>query len=313
MVGERSAAWRAVLLAVLSGLALWSCAPAAPPVEARNEGPPLPESVLRLERVRDAYGRNPEVRDALAREYYRVARSALDARDEARYREFLAQAQSELIAAIRLEPENPDPHNQMGIILAYQGNLDGAHQSFANGLRLLHRRIPRGAAIDGNFYSNLAHIDVYRGNFDEARRYLEIGRRRRAAPDEIDRIETLLAWRTGGRLDGSKRFAAALSTPGFADTWDNAPLPVKMATFDDFCAVCCANPSCGPHMEGACLSEGQAVRGREVTRETLVEEMRLERERRAKLKEIYERERSLSIEVEPGAKTTPPPAPEPAP
>ena len=59
-------------------------------------------------------------------------------------------------------------------------------------------------------------------------------------------------------------------------------------------------------MADACKAASQAVTQREVTRETLVEEMRLERERRSKLKEIYDKERSVSIDVEPDA---PPKAP----
>jgi hypothetical protein len=181
------------------------------------------------------------------------------------------------------------------------------------------RRPARGAAIDGVFYTNIAHIDVYRGDLAEARRNLDIGRKRGARPDEVDRIETLLAWRSGDRGSAAEIFAAAAErTPDFADTWDGAPLPQKMKSFDDFCAACCRNPSCGPHLADACKAESQAVTEREVTRETLVEEMRLERERRAKLKEIYDRQRSVSIDVEPDAPGNPAqpaakPAPKPAP
>jgi hypothetical protein len=82
-----------------------------------------------------------------------------------------------------------------------------------------------------------------------------------------------------------------------------------MKTFDDFCAVCCRNPSCGPYLADACKAEGQVVKQRAVTRETLVEEMRLERERRARLKEIYQTNRDVTIEVEPEPKPAPPPEP----
>jgi tetratricopeptide (TPR) repeat protein len=257
------------------------------------------EKVRRLERARDSARGNPEVRQELASEYYQLARQAIDAGDEAQYRTYLAKAQEELIEAIRIQPASPDPHVQMGIIRAYQGDLDGAHTSFTNALRLLRKRTPRGFRGDGLFYTNIAQIEVYRGNLKAARRNLEIGRKQGAPPDEVDRIATLIAWRSGDRTEAREVFdAAAQVTPGYADTWDGAPLPQKMKSFDDFCAVCCRNPSCGPHMEDACRAESKEVKAREITRETLVEEMRLERERRAKLKEIYERERGLSIEVE---------------
>jgi tetratricopeptide (TPR) repeat protein len=294
---------------VLLGIVLGSCTSEPPrpssPAQAEN-GPAIEESTRRLERARDANPDNAEVRDALASEYYRVARKAIDAGDEARYRAYLAKAQEELLAAIRIEPGSPQPHTQMGIILAYQGDLTAAHTSFMNALRLLHKRIPRGATNDGLYYTNIAQIDLYRGDLKEARRNLDIGRKRGAPPDEIDRIETLLAWRSGDRVEATEVFAAAAEvTRGFADTWDGAPLPEKMKSFDDFCAVCCRNPSCGPHMADACKAASQTVTQREVTRETLVEEMRLERERRAKLKEIYDKQRSISIDVEPDAPTSP--------
>jgi hypothetical protein len=82
-----------------------------------------------------------------------------------------------------------------------------------------------------------------------------------------------------------------------------------MKSFDDFCAVCCRNPSCGPHLADACQKAGYAVKERAVTRDTLVEEMRLERERRAKLKEIYATERRVSIEIQPDAPADPPAEP----
>jgi tetratricopeptide (TPR) repeat protein len=294
-----------VRLLVLLGSVLASST--GPSLSTRaQEGPDVEESTSRLERARDANRGNADVRNALASEYYRVARKAIDAGDEERYRTHLAKAQEELLSAIRLDPGSPQPHNQMGIILAYQGDLEASRTSFTNALRLLHRRIPRGASTDGLFYTNIANIDVYRGDLEEARRNLDIGRRRGAPLDEVDRIETLLAWRSGDLVEAAKVFAAAVEgTPGFADTWDGAPLPEKMKSFRDFCAACCRNPSCGPHLALGCQAASQAVKQREVTRETLVEEMRLERERRAKLKEIYDRERSVSIDVEPAAPKAP--------
>jgi tetratricopeptide (TPR) repeat protein len=230
---------------------------------------------------------------------YREARKAIDGGNEAQYRDYLGKAQRELIAAIRSDPGDPDAHTQMGIILAYQGNLEQARTSFLNALRLHKKRFPRGARGDGLYYTNIAHIDLYRGKLRSARRYLEIGRKRGAPPDEIDRIDTLLAWRSGDLTEARDVFDTAREvTRGYANTWDGAPLPQEMKRFEDFCAACCRNPSCGPHLRDACDAGHQTVKEREVTRETLAEEMRLERERQAKLKEIYKGDKSVSIEVE---------------
>ena len=306
MLDPRSIAGRVLVL----GIALAGCTQ-APQQPAGEIDPELTEYARRLERVRDANGNNGDVREQLASEYYRIARHAIDAGDEARYRKYLGKSQRELLVAIKLAPNDPGPHNQMGITLAYQGDIEGSNQSFKNSLVLLGRA--GGLLVlhtSGSAYTNLAHIAVYRGKLEEARGYLELGRRRGAARDELDRIETLFAWRSGDRARARKLFEAAKGTPGYADTWDQSPLPQPMRSFEDFCAVCCRNPSCGPFMADACEAEGLPVKQRAVTRETLVEEMRLERERRARLKEIYERE--LSIEVEPEApRAEPKPQPTP--
>jgi tetratricopeptide (TPR) repeat protein len=235
----------------------------------------------------------------VASEYYREAREAFDRGNEAQYRDYLGKAQRELIAAIRRDPGDPGAHTEMGIILVYQGNLDQGRASFLNALRLHKKRFPRGARGDGLYYTNIAHTDLYRGKLRSAQRYLDVGRKRGAPPDEVDRIATLLAWRSGDLTEAREVFGSAREvTRGYADTWDGAPLPQTLKTFEDFCAACCRNPSCGPHLRDACAAGQQTVKEREVTRETLVEEMRLERERQAKLKEIYKGDRNVSIEVE---------------
>jgi len=235
----------------------------------------------------------------VAAEQYRQAREAIEAGNEAQYRAHLAKAQSELIAAIRRDPRDPEAHTQMGIILVYQGNLSQGRKSFVNALRLHKRRFSRGARNDGIYYTNIAHTDVYLGKLASARRYLEVGRRRGAPPDEVDRIDTLLAWRSGDLTEARDVFSMAREvTRGYADTWDGVPLPTAMKRFEDFCAACCRNPSCGPHLRDSCNGQSQTVAEREVTLETLREEMRLERERQAKLKEIYNGDRSVTIEAE---------------
>jgi tetratricopeptide (TPR) repeat protein len=300
----------------LLGLLAWSAAcsgstPAPAPGAPRSGSPePTPE------RRSEASPRSLRARLELADRYYEAARRALDAGRQDEYVAELRKAQRELLEATRIDPASPEPHTQMGIITAYLGDLEAAETSFRNALRLSLR--DRGRPTAGIFYSNLAHIDVYRGKLNEARRYLDQAIRAQAPEDEIARISVLLSWAQNDMVEARDSFenAALISRP-FAETWDGAPLPRPMKKFADFAAVCCANPTCGPHMENACAREKQGVVQRERDLATVRQEMEIERERRAKLKDIYQRRKELEITVdEPSAApkredSPPPPAPKP--
>ena len=243
-----------------------------------------------LEVHRDRAPRRADVRILLADVYYQLARRSLDAGDQPGYTRLLALAQREILVAVELEPENAHPHTVMGIISTYQGNLDAARESFYNARRL--------DPLQPVAYTNIAHIMVYDGRLLPARRMLQKGRRLNAPQDEIDRIEILAAWREGDFVESRDLFAMARDVPGFADSWDGAPLPETMQSFDDFATVCCANPTCGPNMEGACLSLALEVRTRHLEDQAILEELRLEMERKRRLREIYERRKDLEIVVE---------------
>lgn len=243
-----------------------------------------------LETLRTEYPDDLEVRMALVELYYQQARAALDGGDQAEYLRLLGAAQAELLEAVAIDPTSSTPHTWMGIIAAYQGNLDAALESFRNASRL--------APFQGVSYSNLAHIWVYKGRLSRARSLLDKGRKFGAPRDEIDRIEILAAWRGGDFVEAQDVFDMALVNPGFAETWDGAPLPQAMQNFDDFAAVCCANPTCGPNMGSACRAAELEVAKRELEEETVRQELLLEMERRRKLREIYERRRDLEITVE---------------
>jgi hypothetical protein len=168
----------------------------------------------------------------------------------------------------------------------------------------------------GTYYSNVAHIAVYQGKLGDARRYLDKGAKNGAPQDELDRISVLAAWKSNDMVEARDVFnSAVVLSPAFATTWDGAPLPQPMKTFDDFAAVCCRNPTCGPHMEGACKREKQTVARRELDLDTLSEERKLEVERQTKLREIYKRRKDVEITVEdaPAPATPAPAAPTPAP
>ena len=177
----------------------------------------------------------------------------------------------------------------------------------------------------GTYYSNLAHISVYQGELEKARRYLTKGTKTGAPQDEVDRISVLLAWKANDMVEARDVFnGAVVLSKQFSETWDGAPLPKKMETFDDFAATCCKNPTCGPYMEHACARERHAVEHRQLDAESIQKQLALEAERRKQLKEIYERNKGLDVTIEKDptpqtaapqaapAPKAPPPAPAPA-
>jgi tetratricopeptide (TPR) repeat protein len=242
-------------------------------------------------------------------EYYQLARRAIDDGKQQEYVQYLHKAQAEFLAAARLEPDSPIPHTELGIITAYEGDLKGSETAFRNALRLAMK--DRYVRAGGTYYSNLAHISVYQGDLEKARRYLDKGTKTGAPQDEIDRISVLLAWKANDMVEARDVFnGAAVLSKQFSETWDGAPLPKKMETFDDFAATCCKNPTCGPYMEHACARERHAVARRDLEAETVRKQLELEAERRKQLKAIYDRNKGLDVQIEkdPTAPTTAPDA-----
>lgn len=267
----------------------------------------------KLEQRRDANPDDLETRLVLADAYYQLARKSLDAGNQAGYVDYLGKAQAEILEAARIDPTSPRPHTWLGIITAYQGDMTAAETSFRNALRLNLKQ--RWELRQGTYYSNLAHIAVYRGKLADARGYLDKGIKNGAPQDEVDRIEVLAAWKANDLVEARDIFNSAVElSPAFAATWDGAPLPAPMKSFDDFAATCCANPTCGPHMEGACKRAKHDVARRQLDIDTQAEERALEVERQKTLREIYQRRKDVQISVEGDEKpANGAPAPKPAP
>ena len=262
----------------------------------------------KLEKRRDSYPDDFDTRLELADVYYQQARKSLDEKNQTAYVEYLSKAQGEVLEAVRIDPTSPRPHTSLGIITAYQGDLDSSEISFKNALRLNLRE--RQELRGGTYYSNIAHISVYQGKLGDARRYLDKGVKNGAPQDEIDRISVLASWKSNDMVEARDIFNSAIVlSPAFGASWDGAPLPQPMKTFDDFAAVCCSNPTCGPYMEGACKRAKQNVARREVDLDTLSEERKLEVERQAKLREIYKRRKDVAISVEGEPEKVPAPSP----
>ena len=231
-------------------------------------------------------------------DYYSLARKAFDDGKQADFMTYLRDAQREFLAAAKLEPDDPSPHTWLGIVAAYQGDLNAADLALRNALRLASMD-PYRRGAPGFYYANLAYIAVYRGDLLKARRYLAKAQKHGSDPDEIARVSILISWKANDMVEARDIFnGEAILSREFATTWDGEPLPKKMETFDDFTEVCCKNPTCGPNMEHACARERQVVARRDNNAETVQAQLEAERERRAKLKEIYDQRKELNIEIE---------------
>ncbi len=276
--------------------------------ESNLRGGSAEDAVSRLETARDRAPDDFTARLKLATVYYLNARDALTAGDEETYRSELARSQTEVLAATRIDPTSPQTHALMGVIRIYQGDLAGAETCFKNAMKLNLRLPEQLRQAEGVHYSNLAHLSVYQGKTRMARGYIERARKLGAPAIVLDRIERLAAWRDDDMVAANDIFRGALDqVPGFADTWDDAPLPVKMTTFYNFAEVCCSNPTCGPYMADACAQSRKRVQYRELRIETEREEQRLEQDRRLQIEAIYENRKDLEITIE--DPSPPPPAP----
>jgi hypothetical protein len=87
-----------------------------------------------------------------------------------------------------------------------------------------------------------------------------------------------------------------------------ARLPKTPESFEDFAGYCCGSPACGPYMKGACQQLALDVRERELSKETLLQELRIEMEVQRRLRKVYEQRKELEIETGP---ETEEPAPTP--
>ncbi len=254
-----------------------------------------------LESLRDEYPRRSDVRVDLGAAYYQKAREALDADRQQEYLSYLGRAQAEFLEAAALDPNSPDPHTWMGIVAVYQNNPDAALRDFRNALRLepenpLH-------------HTNLAELYVYRGEMGAARSHLDKARKMRVRPAVPELVETLAAWREGDYVEARELFDGLIALdPDYVKQWNEAPLEEPLETFPELTEYCCSHIACGPYMDKACQQMHHEVKRRELADETLREELRLEVERRKRLREIYggRAQGGVKIEVEDDTKETAP-------
>jgi tetratricopeptide (TPR) repeat protein len=278
------------LAAVALAIGIAAAAHAAPARPAATT--PAPSEIASLERARDAKPNRADRRNALALAYYRWARAAFDRGHPKVYEEYLERAMKEWVAALRLDPENPEPHVYMGIVSAYQGRIDDALDSFYNA-----RALEPGA---GHAYTNIAETLIYAGrNAREVETWLSRGERMGANPAIVELNFCLLRWRDGDLQAANRRFNTAMRMdPSVVRVWNEAPVSQPIRTFGDLTTYCCGSPACGPYLENACRASELEVAKRDLPEETALRELRIEMERRRELERIYKERRDLEIRVQ---------------
>ena len=154
-----------------------ACAPAGPSYrEARRdliENRPE-DAAAKLEQLAQEHPDNSEIHLDLGEAYFKTARKALDEGNDVVYLNYLAKAQGAVIRAAELDPSAPGPHTWMGIIAAYQSDLDRTLINLQNAKRL--------EPYSPVAYTNLAETYVYMGKISIARRNLKKARKLGSPP-----------------------------------------------------------------------------------------------------------------------------------
>lgn len=274
-------------------IAIGSCASGPSQREARRdlEEGRVEEAVAKLETLAAANPGRADVQMDLGVAHFRIARKALDEGDQATYLAHIAQAQDAVLRAAEADPKSPEPHTWMGIIAAYQSDMERTLTSMKNAARL--------QPMSPIAHTNLAETYIYLGDLSMARRHLAKARELRAPAVYVEMNEVLAAWRTGDYVEARDIFDGAYAlNPDIVKIWNEAPVAEPIDSFEDFTRFCCNHIACGPYMADACADMKHAVRERNVDAETARQELVLEMERRRRLEQIY-REKGLQIEVEP--------------
>ena len=279
--------------ALLAAALLLCCAsgPSLREAERDVDSGNIDQGIEKLEQIAVTHPNDYDVYMELTEAYFKKARKALDEGDQASYLHYLAKAQESVLRAAELNPDSPSPHTWMGIIAAYQSDLDRVLVNMQNARRLDPR--------NGIAYSNLAETYIYMGKLSNARRYLKKARKLGVPPVIIEMNEVLAAWRTGDYVEARDLFDTAYGLdPQVVRVWNEAAVSEPIRSFEDFTRFCCDHIACGPYMADACHDMNHGVRVRDVNSETVRQELVLEMERRRRLQDIYGGRKDLDIEVE---------------
>ena len=113
----------------------------------------------------------------------------------------------------------------------------------------------------------------------------------------------LIAWKQGDLAEACQCFSELRETdPETLRTINVVRLPQTPCRFEDFAGDCCSSPACGPYLKDACRVLALDVREREVSKETVLKELRIEMEKQRRLRKVYEQRKELEIQIE----STPP-------
>jgi len=245
-----------------------------------------------LEAERQREPEDVDVRVALGEVYYKLARNELDSLgDETAYLVYLERSVDEFVSALEIDPKDDRPHFYLAVMDAYRGDLPQAMRGFQNTRRLA----PTGIA-----YTNIAEIYVYMGHRGKSRYFNALGLRKGAPKSAVIFNEMLLKWKEGD-VDGARSRFRTLKNqhPEMVRNINVARLPTAPEEFEDFAGYCCRSPACGPYMRDACHDLSLEVHDRELSKETILQELRIEMEKTRRLNELYEQRKELKIEIEP--------------
>ena len=274
-------------------LAALACAPAAErgAREANQmiEDGKIDEANALLETLVRENPNDPRIHVTLCSAGLAAAQKAFDACDEPTYIAQIAQAQKSCLRAIELDRNLDEAHNLMGILAAYQSDLESSRVSFERARKLS----PRNPV----YATNLAELYVYLGREALARQRLDLARKLRAPPAPVELVEVLDAWKRGDYVTARDTFAdVAILDPETVRTWNGAS---SIRTFEDFTAHCCRLPLCGPYMRGACTDMKQKVVEREVSAETARAELVMQMERARQLRRERDSKTGVTIAADP--------------
>ncbi|MBW2234588.1 MAG: tetratricopeptide repeat protein [Deltaproteobacteria bacterium] len=245
-----------------------------------------------LEAERQREPEDVDVRVALGEVYYKLARNELDSLgDETAYLVYLERSVDEFVSALEIDPKDDRPHFYLAVMDAYRGDLPQAMRGFQNTRRLA----PTGIA-----YTNIAEIYVYMGHRGKSRYFNTLGLRKGAPKSAVIFNEMLLKWKEGD-VDGARSRFRTLKNqhPEMVRNINVARLPKAPEEFEDFAGYCCRSPACGPYLRDACHDLSLEVHDRELSKETILQELRIEMEKTRRLNELYEQRKELKIEIEP--------------
>jgi tetratricopeptide (TPR) repeat protein len=244
-----------------------------------------------LERERDEQPRSADVHVALGEVYYRIARDALDREhDEARYLDNLERSVGEFVTAVELDPRDDRPHFFLAMMDMYRGDAREALRGFA----LVKRLRPSGVA-----YTNIAETWVYLGKPDTAQEWNDLGVRKGAPYGAVLFNDMLIAWQAGDLAQARRSFGRLRDGhPEMLSTINAAPLPEAPRRFEDFAGYCCGSPACGPYLEDACRELSLDVEQRKLSEEAVRRELQIEMEKERRLRQVYEQNKELDIEIE---------------